>query len=96
MYNVFIRPLAKQDIQEIIDYYDQINPKLSDTFLADLENRFNQVIENPEGYQKRLNNIRGVFLKNFPIGVYYKIYDKKVVIISVLHTSRNPEIWKKR
>ena len=96
MLNFFTRPLAQQDIQEIVDYYDQINPKFADSFLTELEQCYDKIKQIPEGHQKRLGNIRATFLKNFPIGVYYKIYGKKITVIAVLHTSRNPKIWKKR
>jgi plasmid stabilization system protein ParE len=35
MYKLRLRPLAKKDIQGIVDYYDEINPGLSDMFLED-------------------------------------------------------------
>jgi len=37
MANFYTRPLAQQDIQEVVDYYDDLNPKLADYFLAELE-----------------------------------------------------------
>ncbi|MDB4290003.1 type II toxin-antitoxin system RelE/ParE family toxin [Flavobacteriaceae bacterium] len=96
MANFYTRPLAQQDIQEVIDYYDELSPKLADSFLAELEQCYNKIKQAPEGYQKRLGNIRAAFLKKFPFGVYYKIYGEKIVVIAILHTSRNPSIWKKR
>lgn len=96
MANFSTRPLAQQDIQEVVDYYDELNPKLADSFLAELEQCYNKIKQVPEGYHKRLGNIRAAFLKKFPFGVYYKIYGEKIVVIAILHTSRNPSIWKKR
>ena len=96
MANFSTRPLAQQDIQEVVDYYDDINPKLADSFLVELEQCYNKIKQIPEGFQKRLGNIRTAFLKNFPFGVYYKIYGGKIVVIAILHTSKNPAIWKKQ
>jgi plasmid stabilization system protein ParE len=50
----------------------------------------------PEARQKRLGHIRVSFLKRFKYGVYYKIYGYRVIIIAVLHNSRDPEIWQNR
>jgi len=36
MYNLRIRTLAQQDVQEIIDYYDSINFRLTERFLKKL------------------------------------------------------------
>lgn len=96
MYNLSFRPLTENDIQKIVDYYDTINPKLSDVFLDELEISIKHIQNMPKACQKRLGNIRAAFLKRFKYGVYFKIYDDNIVIIAVLHSSRNPEIWKKR
>ena len=57
MANFYTRPLAQQDIQEVVDYYDELNPKLADSFLAELEQCYNKIKQVPEGYHKRLGNI---------------------------------------
>ena len=96
MYKLSISPFAKQDIQEIVTYYDTINKKITNTFLVDLEKCFSQITQSPLSFQKRLGSIRGLFLKSLSIGVYYKLYQKNIIVIAVLHTSRNPTLWKKR
>ena len=96
MPSLSIRPSAKDDIQGIVDYYDDILPKITDNFLSELDIAINYIQKSPSGNQKRLGNIRAIFLKRFSYGVYYKVYKTKVVIIAVLHTSRNPQIWKSR
>ncbi len=96
MLNLSIRPIAEQDIQQIVDYYDNIMPDLTDSFLYELDEIYKHIKQNPQGYQKRLGNIRSIFLKRFPIGVFYKLYEKKIVVIAVLHTGRSPKIWQNR
>ncbi|NOX84588.1 MAG: type II toxin-antitoxin system RelE/ParE family toxin [Chlorobi bacterium] len=96
MHSLSIRPAAKNDIQDIVDYYDNLSPKLTDNFLNELDTCIEDIRKMPKAYQKRFHEIRVIFLKRFPFGVFYKMYGKKVVVIAVLHTSRNPEIWKKR
>ncbi|MBA6151982.1 type II toxin-antitoxin system RelE/ParE family toxin [Gelidibacter maritimus] len=95
MHRLSFRPLAKDDIQNIIDYYDLINPKLADAFLLELEDSILHIKSRPEAFQKRFGEIRLVFLK-FKFGVFYKMYEEKIVVIAILHTSRDPMIWKKR
>lgn len=94
MYNLSLRPSAKDDIQDIVDYYDEVSVRLADDFLNELDDCIEKIRKMPKAYQKRFHNIRAVFLKRFSIGVFYKVYGKRVVIIAVLHASRNPEIWK--
>jgi plasmid stabilization system protein ParE len=98
MYKLVFQPLAFTDIQEITSYYDLITPQLADAFLMELENTKKHITKMPESSSLKLGNIRVVFLKRFKYGVYFKIYPKlKIVnIIAIIHTSRNPNIWKKR
>ena len=96
MYDLSIRPDAQNDIQEVVDYYDEISQELADDFLNELDACMEEITKLPKAHQKRFGDIRAVFLKRFSFGVFYKIYEKEVVVIAVLHTSRNPDIWKRR
>ncbi len=96
MYNLSFRPLANKDIQDIVNYYDLLNPELTKNFLKELDDTVKHIQHRPCSCQKRLGNIRISFLKRFSYGVYFKIYDKDISVIAILHTSRNPQIWKKR
>jgi plasmid stabilization system protein ParE len=69
---------------------------ITEKFLLDLENCFKKISNQPEGFQKRYKNVRAAYLKNFPIGVFYIIFSKEIRVIAILHSSRNPEVWKKR
>jgi plasmid stabilization system protein ParE len=88
--------MATNDIEDIYDYYKAINPKLAEAFMKDLGVAISQIQIMPQACQKRIGDIRSVFLKRFRYGVYFKIYINRISIIAVLHTSRNPQIWKKR
>ena len=96
MYNLTFRPPAKNDLQEIINYYDSINPKLADVFLHQLDKAVYHIQEYPLSCQKKFRNIRVVFLKRFNYGVYFKIDQQNIAIIAILHSSRNPKTWRVR
>jgi len=98
MYKIIFQPLSIIDIQEIIDYYDLINPKITDDFLEELKISISNIEKMPKAFPTKLNNIRTIYLKKFRYGIYFKVYSeiKTVNIIAIIHTSRNPKIWKKR
>ena len=54
MYNLRFRPLANNDIQEIVDYYDSLNPQLSEVFLKELGEIVKHIQNMPKSYQKNL------------------------------------------
>ena len=91
-----IRLLAKNDIQEIITYFDEINPKIADSFLEDLFIEFQVIKQDPLIFAVKYRNTRVRFMKRFSYGIHYVFLDKIIQVLAVFHTSRNPEIWKKR
>ncbi len=52
----------------------------------------------PEHYQRKYKEFRQSLVTRFPYAIFYLIEEeqKRVVIFGVLHTSRNPEIVRKR
>lgn len=96
MSKLLFSSVAIKDVQEIVNYYDEINPKISDAFLDELDEAKYFIEQHPQACVKKLNLIRVRYLKRFKYGVYFKIYHKSIAVIGVLHNSRNPQIWKNR
>lgn len=96
MSKLSIRPLAQKDLREIMIYYQEINHLIARKFLHETDECILQIQHYPEAFQKRIEDVHIVYLKTFPIGIFYKIYTTEIRIIAALHTSRNPKIWKKR
>jgi len=96
VYKLTYLSLAKNDIQNIVNYYDNINPKLTEAFLIEFKHTADFIQKSPESCQEKLKNVSVSYLKRFRFGIYFKIYDKNSLVIAVLHTSRNPKIWKIR
>lgn len=91
-----IRTHAKTDIQEIVDYYDGISSGVTDKFLNQLYQSLDFLAEHPKNFQVKYRNTRVYYLKNFPFGIHYLENDNQVVILAVLHTSRDPKVWRTR
>ncbi len=96
MYQLQIRHLAKEDIQLIVDYYDEkVSTSVSDKFLENLYFEFSFLTKNPEKFQVKYRNTRVRYLKNFPFGIHYQIKKNSFIeILAIIHTSRNPNSWK--
>ena len=96
MYQLHIRVLAREDIQQIVDYYDRIRSHIADTFLENLYAEFDVIVENPNLFQRKYRNTRVRYLKKFPYGIHYIIREETIEILAVIHTRRNPKVWESR
>lgn len=36
------------------------------------------------------------YLRKFPFNIYFQVENCEIDILAIIHTSRNPKIWKKR
>ncbi|RLD67104.1 MAG: hypothetical protein DRI95_05390 [Bacteroidetes bacterium] len=63
-----------------------------------IDDGINQILLQPEGFQKVFMDFRKISTKQFPYCIYYYVdsNNKKIDIAAVMHTSRNPSLWKKR
>lgn len=93
MISLRIHTQAECDIQHIVDYYDAIDSSITDKFLGELYRSFDLLLKSPEAFPLKYKNTRLRYLKRFPFGIHYQFGDKKLFILAVLHTSRDPETW---
>ena len=98
MYKSIILPLAKEDIKEAALWYKKRQKGLGKRFTAQVREKVSFIKQNPKACNVRYDNIRTAVLNIFPFMLHYTIDEKnKTVLISaVLHTSRNPDVWKDR
>jgi hypothetical protein len=80
-YRLIIDPTAKLDIMETIQ-----------------KQATKLIKKGPEMFQIRYKTLRMVPLEKFPFMILYQIDQAKKLVAdaAVLHTSRNPKIWKER
>jgi len=97
-YKIIIGPLANLDITENIEWYNKAQAGLGTTFYNQIKQIINTIRKNPFAFAPRYKKIRTATLKKFPFMVHYFVNDEQesIVIISILHTSRNPKTWDER
>ena len=90
-YNLIIKPQAENDIDNALEWYSGQNEDLPLKLLNELEQSLEKIQNYPEHYQKRYNEIRIVFTKKFPYGVYYTVEENTIYIHAILHSKQNPQ-----
>lgn len=96
-YQILISPLAIQDIQQAIDYYDEQQLGLGEKFESAL-NEYLQVLKKYPLFQFRYDKVRCLPLPKFPYMIHFTVDEKEktVIIQAIFHTAKNPKSWKKR
>ncbi|MDT8394664.1 MAG: type II toxin-antitoxin system RelE/ParE family toxin [Bacteroidales bacterium] len=98
MYKSIILPLAKKDIREAALWYEERQTGLGKRFTAEVREKAHFIRQNPKASNIRYDSVRTSVLNMFPFMVHYTIEEKNktIIVAAVLHTSRNPELWKNR
>jgi plasmid stabilization system protein ParE len=98
MYRIEILPLAKNDIQQAVSWYNLKQNNLGNRFLRAPQNEVKVIQKNPAAFINRYNQIHTFVMNDFPFMIHYLIENelKKVIIVAVFHTSLNPDNWNRR
>jgi toxin ParE1/3/4 len=89
---------AQQDILESIEWYNNEKDNLGFEFYESVIKKLNSLADNPLHYSKRFKDVRTAKVNKYPYLIYFKIQESSssIIILGVLHTSRNPQLIRKR
>lgn len=98
-YSLVFSSQAQQDVVESVRWYNFEKKNLGFQFYERLNEKLVAIRRNPLYYSIRFKKVRASKVAKHPYLIYFKLDDKKlnIVILAVLHTSRNPtEITKRK
>ena len=95
-FEVRLRPEAEQDLSDAASWYEERQSGLGHRFLDEILTTFVSLAETPLRYPVVHRNTRRALIHRFPFGVYYRIENNNIVVIAVMHGSRDPHRWKTR
>jgi plasmid stabilization system protein ParE len=92
-----LRRVAVEELDDSIAYYEAQRQGLGREFRAVIEQHFQRMADHPEWFPKVRGEVRrAVVLRRFPFVIHFLIEPERIVILSVFHTSRDPEQLKYR
>ncbi len=94
--DVYLRPEAEQDLSDAADWYETQQPGLGHAFLDEVLYMFSGIADAPHMYPSVHRNTRRALIHRFPFGIYYRVEETTIVVIAILHGSRDPRRWKSR
>ncbi len=98
MYKSVILPIAKEDIRKAAKWYNKKRDGLGKRFTADVRETVRHIKQNPKAFNIRYDNVSTAVLSVFPYMIHFNFDEahKTVLVSAVFHTSRDPELWRKR
>ena len=86
-----------QDIKNVINWYDAISPDIGERFLEEFWFAESRIAHNPNAFSKVTHSgFRRVLLKKSPYKIYFKVKDKAIFIVGLIHAARSKRYVKKR
>jgi len=93
---VRLRAEAEEDLADAAAWYEEQRPSLGKEFLDCVLSAFESIAERPRMYPTVHRGTRRALVQRFPFGIYYCIKKDSIVVVAVMHASRNPGLWKQR
>ena len=90
---VVYRRKVGRDLAGGFGYYEGQSEGLGERFLAAVDSAFDAIERYPEMFSRVHGEVRRAVLSKFPYAVFFRIEPKRVVVLTVLHTARDPKLW---
>lgn len=95
-YRLVSEPQADLDIEATFHWYEKKRSGLGLEFLDELRVTYSRIVDGPLKYQELRSGIRRALVKRFPYAVYFAVEVDVIVVLAVLHASRDPLEWQRR
>lgn len=89
-------PEALEDYQQATDWYAERETALALRFVEAVEDATWKVAEAPERWRIIEEDVHRCLTRVFPYGILYTIEPEFVLILAVMHCSREPGYWRHR
>jgi len=90
---VVYRRKVGRDLAGAYGWYEDQRAGLGEEFLAAVDATFDAIERIPEMFRRVHGEVRRANVSRFPYAVFYRVDPKSVVVLTILHTARNPKLW---
>ena len=87
---VVYRRKVGRDLAAGFGHYEGQSEGLGEKFLSAVDSSFGALERYPEMFAPVHGEVRRALVSRFPYGIFYRM---QVVVLTVLHTARDPRIW---
>lgn len=93
---VIFRRVAKREYDDAYDYYATQRLRAAKKFARTVTGVLGDISADPLRFPIADLDIREAAVRGFPYCVYYIVEPDRIDILSVFHTSRDPQVWQGR
>ena len=90
---VVYRRKVGRDLAGAYRWYEEQRPGLGEEFLTAVDATFDAIEQRSEVFGRVHGEVRRVNVSHFPYAVFYRIEPGRVVVLTILHTARDPKLW---
>ncbi len=87
---------ASAEFAEAGAWYEHKREGLGNAFIAEIERCAEVAAENPLSCAIAYGDVRSVVARRFPYSVFFRLEDRRIVVLGVFHSRRDPAIWRRR
>jgi len=89
-------PDALEEYREAAIWYANREQEIGLRFIANIEDAIHRVVETPTRWRIIDEDVRRCLVHLFPYAILYTIEDNFILIVAVMHLSREPGYWRER
>ncbi len=89
-------PEAEKELNEAIDYYEEIESGLGLDFAIEVDSTIQRSVLLPKAWTVIDGDIRRSLVNRFPYGILYSQESNGIYIVAVMNLHRHPDYWKDR
>ena len=95
-YRLVLEPTAASDLTSVYEWYEDCREGLGEEFNDYFNQCINWLLKHPLVPHIIYHSARRKKLARFPYYVFYRVSGENLNVLTVIHTSRSPKIWKQR
>ena len=95
-HEISFSPEAELDLDDACSWYERRSEGLGDDFLISVGEAFERIRRHPESCAVIHDEARRAQVARFPYGIIYLVEQDAIVVIGVIHNSRDPNQWLSR
>lgn len=91
-----LRVEARADFDGTFDWYQGQRAGLGAMFAERVQAVLDLIVERPELYPLVFQDVRRAIVRRFRYLIYYQVESDRIVVLAILHGSRDQHVWHER